>query len=177
MTLFPPPSATELQAAVDRLSAVAAREDAMATLTEMAAISGAMFGSKLFSVLLWNPKREAILRIFSDDLERYPLGFWKPMGPTPWGAKLLKGGEPVLCRNEEELRWAFPDADLLVSMDCIANLSAPIRDGDKVLGVVSISERSDAYGTEQIAAYDRLAQVLLPAFRAEITRLADEFNA
>ncbi|NDW02008.1 GAF domain-containing protein [Salipiger sp. PrR002] len=174
---MPAPSADTLRALVTRLNGVAAQGDSVALFSEMLTISKETFGSKLFSALLWDPDRGAILRVFSDDLERYPLGVWKPMGPTPWGAKLLKGGVPVLCRDETELRWAFPDADLLVSMGCIANLSAPVRDNGEVLGVVSISERSGAYDDAQLAAFEHLAQCLVPAYRAEINRHAASFDA
>lgn len=177
MTLKPKPSPAELQTSVDHLSKLASQGDIASSFAKFLEISEAMFGSTLFTALLWDPGREAILRVFSDDAERYPLGVWKPMGPTPWGARLLKNGEPVLCRHETDLRWAFPDADLLVSMGCFANLSAPVRDKGVVLGVVSISERSEAYDDAQLAAFDRLAQCLAPVFRAEISRHTADFSS
>ena len=142
----------------------------------MQTICNELFGVRLFSVLLWSPERQEILRVYSSNHDLYPLGIWKPMGRTPWGDKLLKGGEPVKCHDEAELRWAFPDADLLVSMDCIANLSAPVLADGQVLGVVSISERSGGYRDDDLALFHRLAQALRPAMEAERARHADAFS-
>ncbi|WP_435171181.1 GAF domain-containing protein [Falsirhodobacter sp. 1013] len=138
--------------------------DAQALLTTFEDICAERFGVMLFTVLQWDPSRDEIQRVHSNDPDHYPMGVWKPMGPTPWGAELLKAGRAVLCHDEAELRWAFPDADLLVRLDCVANLSAPVCQNGRVLGVASISNVSGHYMSNDLALYATLVQYLVPVF-------------
>lgn len=124
------------------------------------------FGHSLFTVLAWDAARDAIQRIHTSDPLAYPIGAWKKMGSTAWGAVLLKGGEAILCRDEEHLRWAFPDADLLVSLGCGANMSAPVRFDGRVLGVASICGPARAYGKADLDQFDWLSQSLSPSLLA-----------
>lgn len=157
-------SKQDIEAALIRLEKVTASSSAPSDVfDEMYSICEELFGVRLFSVLLWDPAREAILRVHSSDPDNYPCGVWKPMGLTPWGNRLLKGGEPIKCHDEQDLRWAFPDAELLISFNYVANLSAPVLRGDEVLGVVSISETTGHYRDEDLEVFHRIAQSLGPA--------------
>lgn len=140
----------------------ACRFDTQALLATFEEICADRFGVMLFTVLRWDPSRDEIQRVHSNDPDHYPVGVWKPMGPTPWGAELLKNGRAVLCHDEAELRWAFPDADLLVSLDCVANLSAPVCHGGSILGVASISNVSGHYNSADLKLYATLVQHLAP---------------
>ena len=76
----------------------------------------AEIGFRLFSVLLVD--LPDMVRIHSSNLEAYPLGGRKQMGPTPWGTHVITRGEPWLGQTLEELRNAFSDYDLIADLGC-----------------------------------------------------------
>jgi hypothetical protein len=122
------------------------------------------FGIRLCTILTWDVEKQEIQRVFSSDHDDYPLGGRKPMGLTAWGERLLKGSaEAIFCRNEDDIRWAFPDADLLIRMQCTSNLSAPVRWNGSVLGVASISDKEGSYSDTSLEEFDNLTQLLVPA--------------
>lgn len=156
-------SGRDVEAALTRLERVTASSNVPSdSFDEMYSKCEELFGVRLFSVLLWDTARGAFFRFHSSVLGNYPCGVWKPMGLTPWGNRLLKGGEPIKCHDEQDLLWAIPDAAFLISLDYVANLSGPVLRGDEVLGVVSIFEATGHYRDEDLEVVHRIAQSLGP---------------
>lgn len=124
------------------------------------------FGHRLFTLLAWAPETNDVERLYSSRPADYPLLGRKAMGPTQWGAKVLKGGETWLGRDAADIRWAFPDHELILSLGCEACLNTPVLYDGRVLGVVSVLGPEGAYDHADLEALVRLTPALVPAFLA-----------
>lgn len=123
-------------------------------------------GHELFTLLAWDAPAGEVERIYSSRPTEYPLKGRKPMGPTEWGARVLKGRQTWLGNGADDIRWAFPDHELILSLGCEACINAPVRwDGD-VLGVVSALGPMGSYDEADLAGLDLLAATLAPAYLA-----------
>lgn len=123
-------------------------------------------GHILFTLLAWDAPSGEVERIYSSRPVEYPLKGRKPMGPTEWGAKVLKGRETWMGEGADDIRWAFPDRELILSLGCEACLNAPVRWNGDVLGVVSVLGPAGSYNEVDLAGLDQLAAMLAPGFLA-----------
>ena len=124
------------------------------------------FGHRLFTILEWAPETNDVERLYSSRPAEYPLLGRKAMGPTEWGALVLKGGQNWIGRNADDIRWAFPDHELIASLGCAACINAPVLWDGKVLGVVSALGPEGAYDERDLAVLAAIAPLLAPGFLA-----------
>jgi GAF domain-containing protein len=85
------------------------------------------------------------------------------MGPTEWGTLVLKGGQTWFGRTPEDIRWAFPDHELIESLGCESCLNAPVLWNGEVLGAVSVLGPTGAYDERDLSLLEALAPRLGPA--------------
>jgi GAF domain-containing protein len=131
-------------------------------------VCGETFGHRLFTILAWAPATNDVERLYSSRPDDYPLLGRKAMGPTEWGAHVLKGGKTWIGRNADDIRWAFPDHELIASLGCAACINAPVLWNGQVLGVVSVLGPEGAYGEDDLHGLDTIAPLLAPGFLASI---------
>jgi len=105
----------------------------------------AHFGFKLLTILRHLPDTGEIERVYSSNLEAYPIGGRKPMGGTPWGDVVLKGGKAWLGNGAADMRWAYPDAEKSLAMGRESSFCAPVRFAGETLGVLNLSAARDSY--------------------------------
>ncbi|TWG98914.1 hypothetical protein L598_001700000070 [Mesorhizobium sp. J18] len=129
-------------------------------------------GHRLFTLLAWAPETNDVERLYSSRPTEYPLLGRKVMGPTPWGAVVLKGGKTWIGRTADDIRWAFPDHELIASLGCAACINAPVLWDGKVLGVISVLGPENAYDEADLAGLAAIAPLLVPGFLAARTRQA-----
>ena len=121
------------------------------------------FGHRLFTLLAYQPGSGEVERLYSSRPEAYPLAGRKLMGPTPWGARVLHRGEPYLGRTAEDLRWAFPDHELIASLGLGCILNRPVAWDGRVLGVPSLLQEGEhRYDEADLEAAAPYAALLLP---------------
>ena len=85
------------------------------------------------------------------------------MGPTPWGDVVLKGGKPWFGASADDIRWAFPDHELILSLGCETILNAPVRFDGRTLGVISVLDGPGAYAEGDLALVTLMAPHLAAA--------------
>ena len=158
---------------VDLASALVTLGQAQAAQGQPAALFAAFdrlcaetFGHRLFTLLEWAPRTNDVERLYSSRPQEYPLSRRKPMGPTEWGALVLKGKQNWIGRTAEDMRWAFPDHELIASLGCAACINAPVLWDGEVLGVVSVLGPENAYDDRDLEALVALAPLLAPGFLA-----------
>lgn len=152
-------------AALGRALRAAAAPDQPAALFDcVRSVCDETFGFRLMTILRHLPASGEIARLYSSHPGAYPPGGRKPMGPTPWGRIVLEQGHSWLGNGAEDIRWAFPDADRILSLGCDACACAPVVRAGRTLGVISLSDRRDSYAAADLDALAVLAQTLLPAF-------------
>ena len=126
-------------------------------------ITAEILGHSLFTVLAFVEKDGEVERMYTSRPEEYPLRGRKKMGPTPWGDHVLKGGRSWFGAGAEDIRWAFPDAELILSLGCEHCLCAPVRHDGRTLGLISVLGPDGAYGEGDLALVEMLTPYLIPA--------------
>ena len=106
---------------------------------------------------------DEVARVYSTDPE-YPVGGRKPMGPTPWGEKVLKKQEFFLGRNAADMKWAFFDHAKLAGLGLGSIINVPVVYDGRTLGTINSSHREHFYGPEHVGPVAELAPLLVPAF-------------
>ncbi len=157
--------------------AAAAERDPGAVFRAAEAASAALVGHRLFTILFFVPGGAEVERVHSSDPAAYPLTGRKRMGPTPWGEHVLLQGRSWMGNTAEEIRWAFPDHELIASLGCAACINIPVREGGAVLGTMNILDAAGAFSERDVAVAEAIAGFLPGALRRAAhlagARLAD----
>lgn len=119
-------------------------------------------GHELFT-LLYVAGNE-VARCHSSRPAEYPVSGRKPMGDTPWGAKVLRGREPYLGPDVAGIRWAFFDHALIESMGLGSVINIPIVYNGATIGTMNLLHREHFYQPAHVAPLLALAPLLIPAF-------------
>ena len=104
----------------------------------------AVVGHRLFTVLYVAPGGEEVARVYSSDPSAYPLRGRKRMGPTPWGEHVIRRGQAYVGNNDDDIRWAFPDHQLIRSLGLGSVLNIAVAHGGEVVGTLNILDRAGA---------------------------------
>ncbi|OYU75260.1 MAG: GAF domain-containing protein [Alphaproteobacteria bacterium PA3] len=131
-------------------------------LREAADLLGQRIGHRLFTVLLICANRADTVRVYSDNLDAYPVNRVKRMGVTPWGDQVIRGGETWIGRNDEDIAWAFPDHALIRSLGLASALSVPVVFEGKCLAVLTLHHQAGWYRPEHIPLAQQIAPLLIP---------------
>lgn len=121
------------------------------------------FGFHFLTILKALPDPRHVQRMHSSSPQDYVIGALKPMGGTPWGRLVLEDGLPWLGNSREEVLWAFPDAELILSKGCEACACAPVLWDGRVLGVLSLNAARNSYAQSDLTEMTLIAQTLAPA--------------
>lgn len=119
-------------------------------------------GHRLFTVLAFHADSGDVERVYTSRPAEYPLRGRKRMGPTPWGERVLRDAHAWFGRGADDIRRAFPDHELILSLGCEECLSAPVRCGERVLGVVSALDAAGSYREEDLGVMGTVAAFLVP---------------
>lgn len=121
-------------------------------------------GHRLYTLLTVTPDGTEVERIHSSNPAAFPLQGRKRMGPTPWGAHVLKGRRPWMCNDAEGIRWAFPDHELIASLGFESSINVPVLYAGRTLGTLNILDRAGAYSPEKMDIATLFAAFLPPAY-------------
>ncbi|WP_022726657.1 GAF domain-containing protein [Fodinicurvata sediminis] len=123
------------------------------------------FGHKLFTLLAFHPESGEVERLYSSRPDAFPLQGRKMMGPTEWGARVLHKGEAYLGRSVEDIRWAFPDHELIASLGLGCILNRPLVWNGEVLGVLSLLQEGEGrYSEADLEDATPYTSLLLPGY-------------
>ena len=123
-------------------------------------------GHRLFTILLVGANREDTVRVYSDNLDAYPVNRVKRMGVTPWGSQVIHGCKTYIGKNDDDIRWAFPDHELIKSLGLSSALSVPIVYKGQCLAVLNLQDEAMWYRDEHVAIAESVNPFLIPAMLA-----------
>ncbi len=128
----------------------------------------AVAGHRLFTMMVIDADGVKVRRIYSNQPAVYPVGGYKTHRQTPWGRQVLVDGKPYIGRNAEDIRWAFPDHERILSLGCESVLNVPVRYDGRVIGTTNLLDVARRYSEEHIAIIQPFCALLVPAFLREI---------
>ncbi|MBE7638389.1 GAF domain-containing protein [Sneathiella sp. P13V-1] len=121
-----------------------------------------LIGARLFTVLINKEDKGLVSRVYSSDPETYPVGGSKKMEETPWGQLLLQDGIPFIANSSDDIKWAFPDHELIFSLGLGSALNVPMRLFGRTVGTLNLLHRYDFYTQEHVKLLVPIAAILAP---------------
>jgi hypothetical protein len=125
---------------------------------------GATLGHRLFTVLRYHPDVQESERLYTSQGAAYPVGGRKAVRPTPWTARVLGERRPYIGRTAADIRAAFPDAELILSLGCESVLNLPVVFDGRVLGTVNLLHEAGWYGEADLPLGLLFAALAVPGF-------------
>lgn len=123
-------------------------------------------GSTLFTLLRRHESAQEVERVYSSDPRAYPEGGRKKRQDTPWGRLGLTEGRVFVARTPDEIRRAFADAELILSLGIGSIMNVPIAFGGRQLGTMNVSHHADWFAPGDAENGRVIAAFLTPAFLA-----------
>lgn len=120
-------------------------------------------GHILFTVLVHHPSARQSERFYSNKPTQYPVGGRKPVTDSAWMQRVIRGGEPWIGHNSDDIKWAFYDHELIHSLGCESCLNMPVRWRAETLGTLNLLAGPGHYTEAHLAHVRLLAQLALPA--------------
>src|SRR5205085_6338329 len=111
--------------------AVARERDPLAAFRAVDVVVQHTLGHKLLTMMRHIEPTAEVERIYSSNPAAYPVGGRKPKDGTTWGARVLDHGEVFIAATEEELRTAFADHALILSLGIGSIMNVPIMLGGR----------------------------------------------
>ena len=128
---------------------------------------GAVIGHRLFTLMIFDDANYEVQRVYSSDPEHYPVGGRKHKGGTPWTEKVIDGRCAWIGFNAGDIRWAYPDHELLARLGLRSALNVPVLYDDRFLGTANALHTEENYYEPADAGRSKpFASVLAPAFLA-----------
>jgi len=126
-------------------------------------------GHRLFTVLVYDWGRGESLRAYSSVPDAYPPGGAKPIRPgSAYYNRVIVAGEPQWCRDAADIRAAFSDHALILSLGCESAVNVPVRDGDTPLGSLNLLHQAGWYTPAMLPALRDYAAQAAPLLKAII---------
>jgi GAF domain-containing protein len=154
---------------VPHLAAVAAAlaepDQPAASFTALEAALGATIGHRLFSVMRHAPEEGWNARVHSSLPEAWPVGGRKPIRwDHPWAEQVLWRGEAWIGRGAAEMRWAYPDHDLIAAHGMTEAMNLPVRWRGRTLGALNLLRPGPrGFAAEDAALGRAFAALAVPA--------------
>jgi hypothetical protein len=109
--------------------------------TELAAT----YGHKLFTILSYDPVRQLMVRVHSNQLEFNPIGGAKRVTESPWSRQVLKESRMLVGSNREDIKAVFSEYEKLWGIGCESVLNIPVLAGGVTIGTLNLLDGPGHY--------------------------------
>jgi len=124
-----------------------------------------LVGHKLFTLMFLDSARNEAARVYSNQPDAYPVGGRKELGEmTGWGRHVLDGRQPYLGPTEDDIKWAFFDHELIISLGCGSVINIPVMWNGEILGTMNLLDAEGAYNEGHIAPLLPFGPLLIAPF-------------
>lgn len=119
----------------------------------------------LFTLLVIDEKSSEAQRVYTSDSENFPIGGRKQMAKTPWAEWAIDGRRGWVGRNAADMRWAYPDHELIASIGLTSARNLPVIYDDCFLGTINLLHRDEGfYDDADLEIGAPFAALLISAF-------------
>ena len=136
--------------------------DPQVAYRELDQLTQRALGHKLLTVLRYIEETAEVERLYSSNLEAYPLAGRKQKKGTLWGERVLDRGEIYIARGSEDIKEAFSDHELIFSLGVSSIMNVPILFGGRCLGTLNISHEAGRFTEADLPTARILAGLLVP---------------
>jgi len=120
-------------------------------------------GHTLFTVMRVHADAGEVERVYTTNARAYPVGGRKQKRDTPWSRIVLTEGRVFVAHTPEEVREAFPDHELILSLGIGSIMNVPVTAAGRRVGVMNVSHEAGWFTAEDAEAAGAIAALLAPA--------------
>jgi GAF domain-containing protein len=120
-------------------------------------------GHTLFTVTRVRGAAQEVERVYTTDAGAYPVGGRKQKRDTPWSRIVLGEGRVFVAHTPDEIREAFPDHELILSLGIGSIMNVPITAAGRRVGVMNVSHAAGWFRAVDVEAARAVAALLAPA--------------
>jgi hypothetical protein len=102
-------------------------------------------GHKLFTLLYVAPNGKRVKRLYTNMPKEYPVGGYKDVKDTPWHQRVVQEKRAWVGFNADDVRWAFFDHELILSLGCESAMNVPVVYGGRLLGTMNLLDAKGHY--------------------------------
>lgn len=128
------------------------------------ALARKVFDHRLLTALILLPETLEVERLYSSNVEAYPVGGRKQKKGSVWGDKVLDRGEMHISHGPEGIRESFSDHALIASLGIEGMINVPVLDRGRCVGTVNISTATDAFTEADHPTAALIGGLALPLF-------------
>ncbi len=130
---------------------------------------GQVAGHKLFTLMLLHRDTGEAERIYSSNPGAYPVSGRKTWTETPWSKQVILAKQHYLGLTDADIRWGFPDHELIKQLGCGSIINLLVIYNDEVLGTANLLHEEHYYQEQDIADCLPFIQLLAAPFSASLT--------
>jgi hypothetical protein len=121
-------------------------------------------GHKLFTLLYVAPNGKRVKRLYTNMAKEYPVGGYKEVKDTPWHKRVVQEKRAWVGHNADDIRWAFFDHELILSLGCESAINVPVIYGGRLLGTMNLLHAVGHYKESDPARCEAFAALLVGPF-------------
>jgi GAF domain-containing protein len=131
-------------------------EQPEAAFDALRALTDAIVGVKLFTVMTHDSVNGVAQRIYSNMPEAYPVSGTKPANETDWSRQVITEKRTFVANDIEGIAKVFSDHELIRSLGCESVINVPIVVGGEVMGTINCLHEAGFYTEDKVAAAEAL---------------------
>ena len=147
------------------------------TYAAVESLAGRVLGHRLFTLMVLHDATGEVERVYSSRPDVYPVGGRKAKRGTAWGAIVIDRGEVYLGRTAEDIRWAFDDHPLILSLGLQSVLNVPVSFQGRPIGTMNLLHEAGWYGDADAPPGRLLAALLVPDLLAQRAAVSSAVTA
>ena len=145
-------------------AALSSADQPQATLAVIHHLGMTLPGHCLFSVNAFRAETMEVERIYSSNVQAYPVGGRKQKKATAWGQQVLLDRQLFVGEGDAAIRTAFNDHELMFSLGVHSIINVPVVWRDTCLGVLNFACPMTQIDAPQIAAARWFGLMAVPVF-------------
>jgi hypothetical protein len=131
------------------------------------ALTAAVIGHRLFTVMRYDADRGEVERVHSSLPAVYPVGGRKRKKDTAWSDRVLRDMQVFRANNADGIRAAFDDHATITSLGLGAALNIPLVLAGRCMGTMNLLHAAGWYTEQDEVMALLLGSFLLPVLAAE----------
>lgn len=137
------------------------------SLRALDALAASLIGHRMFTALLYHPDTQETERIYTNQMDKYPLRGRKPARRDRWSKSVIDCGEIFFISSTQDVKDNFADAVTLLGLGIGSGMCLPIRLRDHTLGTINVLAAADVVSERHSSIGRIIAALAVPAFEAE----------
>lgn len=114
-------------------------------------LTNRVIGTKLFTILSLDYDAGVMRRLYSDNLELYPVPGADPIGDTVWEQTIIGKREPLVLNSADALKAVLPEYPKLEALGCKSMLNLPIVVFGSSIGTLNMLNVEGHFTDERVA--------------------------